>query len=758
MLHKPAGRALLAFLSLVVVLETAFIGLTGPWRSPNGAPSRDSSPPAAQATATASPNEIPSIERLAPATGFAGTAMLLTVLGVNLDKASTIEINPSQGITLQGRPMPGHLGTSLTVPITIAPDARPGIRTFTVVSGNGTRTYDGDFSEFVISPKSMNALSPDNLAQSPGVRPVVSVVSPTGIASKDPNVLIDGRLESACCGQFDTFDGKNQPTAYFGMEFSAATRVNAFEFQTGAFSPSGGWFLAGSTRLEVKSGDDWLPIRDVYWENGAPEGPASSPGQLAPFSIKSARFPTVIGTGIRISGVPASGSGTAAYVSSGEVRAYFKQTETPGSADWTMYRYDLTHTGQNPNATGIDKSNVTRLKEKWSASLTPGAIITQSGVFATPVVSDGLVYAGTMNGWVYALSLETGKEVWKRFTSLRTENPLGENGVVATPAISGDTLYVAGDDASFWALDAKTGEVRWHTPLAIERYDAGYASPMVVGDRLIVAVANGMSDQPCSVGRVAALNLADGRVLWTTSMTLPDRPGAGVWATPAVDIQKNMIYAATGNTCFPSNAPAESLNYDSIVGLDLTTGSIKWVHRHLVGDFDDLDFGSSPVMFEDRVAAVSKNGWLVAVDQLSGALSWQTVIATQNATPYDGGGVNSPSYADGRIYTGGGPINGPPDSQAINYRGSFLAVDPIDGHVIWRQPLASAPLGASAVINGMVFVGDGSSLVAFDGATGQLLHRIANPTRVWGGVAIARGCVLVGDLGGVVHCYTIDGR
>ena len=66
-------------------------------------------------------------------------------------------------------------------------------------------------------------------------------------------------------------------------------------------------------------------------------------------------------------------------------------------------------------------------------------------------VSNGIVYAGALNGVTYAVNATTGDRIW-------THETLGE---VRSPAAIGDNVaYVASSDRSLYALDARTGQER----------------------------------------------------------------------------------------------------------------------------------------------------------------------------------------------------------------------------------------------------------------------------------------------------------
>ncbi len=62
--------------------------------------------------------------------------------------------------------------------------------------------------------------------------------------------------------------------------------------------------------------------------------------------------------------------------------------------------------------------------------------------FSPPTISGGHVYVWGSDGWLRALSLTDGKEVWKR--------PLG--GKMSGPVVSGNALFIAGDDGCVYAL------------------------------------------------------------------------------------------------------------------------------------------------------------------------------------------------------------------------------------------------------------------------------------------------------------------
>ncbi|MHC4198772.1 MAG: outer membrane protein assembly factor BamB family protein [Planctomycetota bacterium] len=103
-------------------------------------------------------------------------------------------------------------------------------------------------------------------------------------------------------------------------------------------------------------------------------------------------------------------------------------------------------------------------KERWRATV-------DGRVDTSPTISGGLVYAGTRNGWVYALNRESGKLVWRFFAAPRREMMLAFGQLESRWPLHGSILVDGGgvwaiagrhNDADgglwWWRLDPVTGE------------------------------------------------------------------------------------------------------------------------------------------------------------------------------------------------------------------------------------------------------------------------------------------------------------
>jgi outer membrane protein assembly factor BamB len=88
-----------------------------------------------------------------------------------------------------------------------------------------------------------------------------------------------------------------------------------------------------------------------------------------------------------------------------------------------------------------------------------------------PIVSDGVVYASTTSGTVYALNAMTGALKWSFWAVYLTSMEI--------PAISGNTLYVPSAHGVLYALDKNTGIEQW------EYQGSSAFGPVVVANGMV---------------------------------------------------------------------------------------------------------------------------------------------------------------------------------------------------------------------------------------------------------------------------------
>jgi hypothetical protein len=90
-------------------------------------------------------------------------------------------------------------------------------------------------------------------------------------------------------------------------------------------------------------------------------------------------------------------------------------------------------------------------------------------------------------------------------------------------------------------------------------------------------------------------------------------------------------------------------------------------------------------------------------------------------------------------------------------RGELVALDQLNGEVVWEAVLPAPTNGASAIAGGVVFINatDGF-LRAFDASTGALLWSAARGP-MYGGVSISKDYVFTGSADGNVYAFALPG-
>lgn len=121
-----------------------------------------------------------------------------------------------------------------------------------------------------------------------------------------------------------------------------------------------------------------------------------------------------------------------------------------------------------------------------------------------PGGGDGLVVVGTEDALVVALDIADGSVVWKR--SISSE-------VLSTPAVADGVVVVRSVDGQVYGLDASGGSPLWvyqHNVPALTLRGAG--NPVIADRKVIIGLAS---------GELVALSLKNGQLLWERTIAVP---------------------------------------------------------------------------------------------------------------------------------------------------------------------------------------------------------------------------------------------
>ena len=475
--------------------------------------------------------------------------------------------------------------------------------------------------------------------------------------------------------------------------------------------------------------------------------------------------------------------------------------------DWPMFGQGLENSASVRS--DITRANVADLKQRW-------VFTTGGDVSARAAVVAGTVYFPDWGGNLWAVNAGSGKAVWShRFSDYFGDNVRRNSRT--TPAVVKGVLYTATQEGAWLlAIDAGSGTLLWKTQIeSADPFAIISSSPAVSGGVVFTGVASTEEsavapppfggNYPCchARGSAVAVDAATGTILWKTYTVPPGYSGASVWGSnPVVDVARNSVFFSTGNNFSHSSDPlyqacmavpgateANCLSADdhadSILALDLATGSIKWSQRLMswnqpyLGIVDgsdawnvacwfgvpncptsagpDYDFGSAPneITYQTSggprtiIGAGQKSGIYYALDPDLGTVLWSTQVGPGSAL----GGMEWGSASDGeRIYVAIANFYGLPNN-AGGSAGSWAALDPATGAILWQvaDPNGAMDLGPLAVSNGIVYASSMSgaagapTMLALDAADGRMLWTFAAGASVNCGATIAGGTVFWGS-------------
>jgi outer membrane protein assembly factor BamB len=240
---------------------------------------------------------------------------------------------------------------------------------------------------------------------------------------------------------------------------------------------------------------------------------------------------------------------------------------------------------------------------------------------SSPVVVDGQVYIGSLDGNVYALAADTGTINWTFKTG---------NKVRATPTVDNGSVYIGSWDRSTYALDALTGQLLWKTP------------PIGGQVQSTALVANGLVYTASRKASVVALDAQTGEKKWEYSY------GNNMWVESSPQLKDGIIYIGSSGSRV-------------VWGLDSRTG------KAVTGFFSKAFHWSTPAIVDDTLyiggtsfkGEVNKGG-LFGLKLVDRKISdpnheyWFFPVPEQETAEGNWSGVaSSPIVQNGVIYFGG---------------------------------------------------------------------------------------------------------
>jgi outer membrane protein assembly factor BamB len=290
----------------------------------------------------------------------------------------------------------------------------------------------------------------------------------------------------------------------------------------------------------------------------------------------------------------------------------------------------------------------------------------------TYTVGGGLAVAGDKVivssgfGFVAALSVADGHELWRR----RTDSPMS-----GQAAILGERAYVTSTNNELYALDVNTGEVLWTDQAIAESARILSAPSPAVNNDVLVA--------PYSSGELIAYLPANGRRLWTDTLTTVGRftPLSAINDIAGrPTIENGVIYAASHSGI--------------LTAIDARSGQRLWTNV----------FGSrlGPVICGDYIFVVGANGQVAALNKGDGKAIWVRQL---------------PEYKNQRNRQGRivwtGPLVASNKIVVASSEGNVVALNPQNGETVSELRVGQAIFAEPIAASGRIFlVTDNAQLIA----------------------------------------------
>lgn len=268
------------------------------------------------------------------------------------------------------------------------------------------------------------------------------------------------------------------------------------------------------------------------------------------------------------------------------------------AGEWPTFGYDRAKSGHNPDGTGPRED----VGGAWQYT-EPGEIT------AGPVVADGVAYAASTDGNLYAVDAITGDGIddWPVELGASSE---------ATPTVADGTVYVGDESGTIWAFDAQSGETEWRFET-----DGPVGGAPVVHDGIVYATSED--------GVVYAIDGATGA---ETEWTFETGGGedAEIRGGPA------LVPDGEGATVYVANTGG------IVYALDADSGTEQW--REVV---DRGQVQAAPAVADSTVyvsAVEGTSGFVYALDAETGTQQWDFEA--------DGPVVSSPAATAEHVYIG----------------------------------------------------------------------------------------------------------
>lgn len=299
-----------------------------------------------------------------------------------------------------------------------------------------------------------------------------------------------------------------------------------------------------------------------------------------------------------------------------------------------------------------------------------------------PIVAYDKVYTASRMGDVVAFDKVTGDEVWQAdLSDIHDERSFWDNRVSALvaggPVAGLNKVFLGTENGEIFALDAQTGELSWQAKIKGEVITA----PVVDSGVVVVNSASGI---------LKAFNASNGEELWDIEQDVPSLTLRGI-STPTAASGGVIIGTGKGDVNVYILETGQS-GWSTAIGEASGSTELQRV----------VDVDSAPVVFGDKVYAISARGNLAAIELKSGRILWKRQYS---------------SYRQIAVYRN--------DIYITTTRGHIYALNRLNGIERWSNAtLQNRGVTGPAVVDKYVVIGDFEGYLHWvDQDTGEIVSR-----------------------------------
>lgn len=302
---------------------------------------------------------------------------------------------------------------------------------------------------------------------------------------------------------------------------------------------------------------------------------------------------------------------------------------------------------------------------------------TSAPVVASPAISDGLIFIGSLDSVFYALDAKTGKEKWKyRTGDLISSTAAFHNGLCYFE--SGNVLYAINRKGRFqWKVELCSGKVN----NKLDPWDFQHSSPAVHDGVVYIGTEQGI---------LLGLDAKSGNIV-LRCQTISEY---AIRTTPVVS-DGLVMYGDWDGVFYASRIENGSLAWKYDTKAD---GTFPWVNA----------IHGSPVVNDGQVYFAGRSCRLYALDVRTGKKRWHY------SSPTDQWLLGGPALRDGTIFLGS-------SDQRL-----FHAFDSENGELLWTTETDGRTWGKACIKGDRVYIGSNSFYV-LQKSSGKVMEEFSFP-------------------------------